>query len=507
MGALCIVTAINSSELPKAALYEHTVASNPVKEARDCARRNPEAVGLSIYIWNSDWFSEFASELKKIHPAITIFAGGPQVAAFKGKLPQWADFAVHGEGEITTVKKISELFSNGKVERKIFDAELPDTNTLESVFLSHNADRVLKNTNSILWEMTRGCPYKCAFCFESRGNRTVRDFPMERIARELDFLVGHNVKNIFVLDPTFNLNRKRAKEILTLLLEKSPAEMHYVFEIRAELVDKEMAQLFAQLNCSLQIGLQSSNMEVLKNIDREWDRELFTKNVKYMAKLGIPFGLDVIAGLPRDTFASFKNTIDYAVGLQPSNIDCFVLSILPGTKLEVTASDFGLEYGTADKTVSCTPTFNTAEMVKAKELTASMNFFYTKGQSCIWIHALLDAIKKTPSQLFELFATWMHNTGHAETEDVWDLQDEFGTWLFKENGFDAQLDAMLSYMTLHQGFSYVMETGECVNPELSYRPNDLAMLDTMSIMDFVKKYRKKKCTPLLTLGDDGVQIY
>ena len=41
--------------------------------------------------------------------------------------------------------------------------------------------------NGALWELARGCPFKCAYCYESKGEKTVAYFPMERIRQELDF--------------------------------------------------------------------------------------------------------------------------------------------------------------------------------------------------------------------------------------------------------------------------------------------------------------------------------
>lgn len=95
MGALCIKTEINLSEgLPHADLYEHYTYEDPVEAASLAAGRHPYAVGLSVYIWNSDWFASFASALREIDSSILIFAGGPHTSAYTSGLPQWLDFAV-----------------------------------------------------------------------------------------------------------------------------------------------------------------------------------------------------------------------------------------------------------------------------------------------------------------------------------------------------------------------------------------------------------------------------
>lgn len=355
MGALCIKTAINHSGfLPKAKLFEHFLDNDPVLAAKEAARRKPWALGIATYIWNAEWFESFAKNLRKLSPETILFAGGPQAIAYTKGLPKWLDFAVLGEAEVSTVEVLKELqdgtaLKDLKTEGLItkhflspVNSKLPNLEELQSPFLSGEADYLMGRYDSVLWEMTRGCPFACAFCFESRGKRIVRDYPMKRIEKELDYLIKYGTKNVFVLDPTFNLNPDRAKSILRMLVKKAPYDMHFTFEIRAELLDEEMADLFAQLNCSLQIGLQSSDQDVLKKIGRRFDIELFSNKVMLLVNKGVPFGLDVIIGLPEDTIEKFKRTIDFCVSLKPSNIDCFLLSLLPGTELAERAGELGL---------------------------------------------------------------------------------------------------------------------------------------------------------------------
>ncbi len=405
LGALCIKTAINCEKnLPQAVVFEHVLADDPVLCAQQTAMRSPYAVGLSVYIWNSKWFETFASALRKQLPEIILFAGGPQCRAMSS-CPEYLDFIVLGEGEESTVRALKNN------ERGIISAVAPDLSKLESPFLSGNTDAQLKGTDSVLWELTRGCPFACAFCFESRGGTTVRDYPFERIALELQYLIDHEIENVFVLDPTFNLNTDRAKKVLALLLDKAPSYMHFTFEIRAELVDEEMAQMFADLNCSLQIGLQSSDEKVLSEIGRKFNRQDFVQKVKLLSSKGVAFGLDIIIGLPKDSLETFRKTVDFAVSLMPSNIDAFVLSLLPGTELAQRKDELGLvTSGDRDYTLKCSPTFSEEELFQALKIRDSLDLFYTKGQACMWIHCLLETLNICACNLFSLFAKWMSQT-------------------------------------------------------------------------------------------------
>ncbi len=521
MGALCIKATINQeSDLPKATLHEHFVTDDPVSDAMACIRRKPFAVGLSMYIWNSDWFRAFAQTIRSKAPQILIFAGGPHTVDFVQGLPSWLDFAATGEGELSTVqalrsivggKKPDNLQIDGLLTRRFLSpisSRIPDLSRLPSPFLTGEADDIISGYDSVLWELTRGCPFACAFCFESRGKRIVRDYPMDRIERELDYLVSKEIQNVFVLDPTFNLNPERAKSLLRLFIAKAPDYMHFTFEIRAELVDEEMAELFAQLNCSLQIGLQSSDEEVLKKIGRRFDRELFVQKVSLLASKGVAFGLDVIIGLPTDNLKKFRNTINFAISLMPSNIDCFLLSLLPGTELAQRAEEYGLVPGDdQERTIVRTPTFNEHDIQIALSLRHAMDLFYTKGESCMWLHCVLEALNITACNLFSLFSKWMSQTGRTEEEDIWVLQDEFIQSLFEKTKNAKYLPAMKSFMELHQGICYATDTCEPAELDLSYRPEDLAALDHMGLEEFTKTYRQHHCHPTVVWDDGEVRFF
>ena len=521
MGALCIKTEINHSrDLPHAELYEHFTYEDPVKAAREAASRHPWAVGLSVYIWNSDWFASFARTLRKADGSILIFAGGPHTTTYTSKLPDWLDFAVLGEGEISTISALTSIAAGKKAENLQIEgiitrnyvspvsSRLPELSKLHSPFLTGEADGILRSYDSVLWELTRGCPFACAFCFESRGKRTVRDYPLDRIQKELDYLIRKDVCNVFVLDPTFNLNPERAKTIMRMLIARAPEHMHFTFEIRAELVDEELADMFAQLNCSLQIGLQSCDEEVLKTIGRHFDRELFSEKVRLLASRGAAFGLDIIIGLPKDNLKRFRNTVNYAVSLMPSNIDCFLLSLLPGTELALKAGEYGLVPGDdIERTIISTPSFPEKDIAIALSVRRGMDLFYTKGQSCMWIHCVLETLNITACNLFSLFVKWMDQTGRTEDDDIWVLQDDFIQSLFEKTQNAKLLPAIKSFMELHQGICYVTDTGEPVRLDLSYRPEDLSRLDEMSLAEFVKTVKAHRCSPTVVLEDSEIRFY
>ncbi len=521
LGALSIQTAIEHHPTLKhfhCTLAAYTLEDDPILAAKRSAESEATHIGCSVYLWNRKWFDQFAQHLKKLTPSVTLFAGGTEVTANPRSFDlEIYDFLTLGEGEQSTTLALSQLLEDKNPQgqgiltkgKELTYAFPQDLRILDSVFLSGTATAFVKPGSSILWEMTRGCPFSCAFCFESKGIRAVRHFTYERIDEELEYLVANQVEEVFILDPTFNMDKKKTIQMLSLLVEKAQ-DIHFIFELRAELLDEELADLFAQLNCSLQIGLQSSNSEVLNAINRKFKPAVFQEKIALLNERGIVFGLDLIIGLPHDSFPIFCSSLDFTVGCKPSNIDIFALSLLPGTKLADDAEDLGIVHEKdSPYTVISTPTYSDKDIAKALKLKDACDLFYTKGEANMWMHTLCEAAQCTPSTLFSYFATYTdflkQNRKIDPTEmDIYELQEQFVRDLLKKLKRNKYQGPLLSFMELHQGVAFLRETGENPIITIGYELDDLAKLDTMHIEKFVAKHPNQKRQTLgIIENDDG----
>ncbi len=86
-------------------------------------------------------------------------------------------------------------------------------------------------------ETTRGCFNTCAFCV-SGGEKPIRTLSIDSIRRRLQIIHEHGIKNVRVLDRTFNYNARRAKELLQLFLEFPDIRFH--LEIHPALLSEEL---------------------------------------------------------------------------------------------------------------------------------------------------------------------------------------------------------------------------------------------------------------------------
>lgn len=486
---------------------------SPQAAADEIAAQTPDLVGVSVYLYNRAWFDTFITELAKRSPQTLIFAGGAEVTANgAAMLRDELAFLVIGEGEETMVHAIHSLLAGKPVQgpgimtkqqpERILPPP-PDLAKLASPLLTGIVDP--SRYQGVLWEMTRGCPFHCAFCFESRGERTVRMYPFDRIEKELEVLSLHEVEHVFVLDPTFNMDRARTIAILTLLRDKAPETMEFTFEVRAELIDKTVAQLFSQVYCSLQIGLQSSDSEILSTINRRFDPMLFTKKMDLLNSFGVVFGLDLIIGLPGDSLTKFEKSLAFAIAQKPSNLDIFPLALLPGTLLAEQAGSFGMVHDQSSPYLIVeSPTMSKQDLAKAMELKESCDRFYTQGNAAMWFQTACEGVEMSASEFLYSFHSFMQQHDPNGKADIFELQDRFVRAIYHTRAKDALLPAMLSYMELHQGLSFLQETGESPVVELYFAPESLVELDTSSLDTFIRRNPSfKQPRPFAIYEDDG----
>lgn len=434
----------------------------------------PVAAGFSMYLWNRDLSCEIAVELRRSNPDVKLFCGGPEVTADPESVTRLGifDFVIIGEGEVPFLSICQTLETGGdysKIPGVLLPGTAPlpppppvsDLDSIPSPYLTGVIDT--HAYPGVLWQLSRGCSFTCDFCFDSRGVHGVRHFSLERLKSELCHFAATGVRQIFVLDSTFNLNQKRAKKILRMIKTLAP-DIHFHFEVRNEFIDREMSRLFAQIASSLQIGLQSADSEVLRQVGRSFDKADFSAKVGLLNESGAVFGFDLIYGLPGDTLNGFRSTLDYALSLYPNHLDIFPLAVLPGTRLASSATSLHMHWNNRPPyIVQETDSFSTTDMAAAADLAAACDIFYTRGKAVAWFNAVVAVLGLKPSDLLQKFSLWLvdcRGSGTKESDfsddDIGEMQQLFLKHLFSGNKVKRYLPLLLDLVTYHQQYAAVL---------------------------------------------------
>jgi radical SAM superfamily enzyme YgiQ (UPF0313 family) len=498
LGAACVAAAIKAAAATSPALasiesflLEAALGESPDALASRIASSGAGIVGFSVYSWNRETLARTAARLRGAMGGMLLFAGGPEATADPDGLVAEAalDFAISGEGESAIVAALSAILSGGALSdipglvlpdaprsaRPFRSAPPEDPDELPSPWLLGVMDPK-ECGGDLLWELSRGCPFRCAYCYESKGSAGARPFPMERIEAELGFFVRSGVSYAFVLDPTFDADAKRAAALLDLFRAKAP-RVRWKFEVRAELLDKGLIRRFAALDCSLQIGLQSARRETLETVGRPgFDRAGFARKAAMLGSAGVSFGLDLIYGLPGDSLRDFEESLDFALGLEPNHLDLFPLALLPGTELFDRAEELGIE---ADPRppylVRATRELPSDALARAASLAAACDRFYVSGRAMAWFRAALRPLRARPSVFLRDYWSWRaREVGGAssglpsiEAEQLGYLQDAYAS-----AGLDALLPALLDLVRLHGAWGRALAEGEESFLDLSYDPEE-----------------------------------
>lgn len=509
LGAARIVSALKAHPSTAGRVHPELLAVQASDDAGVLARtirgRGPGAVGFSLYLWNRDMLLSAARDLRRSCPGLVLFAGGPEATADpEGVLAEGGlDFVVAGEGEGTAPAALDRALAGGDPGGipgvlaaegsggasgnreslvRASDARArepgvlarPELSSLPSPYLDGTLD--VSGYGGALWELARGCPFACHFCYESRGCREVRRFPDETALAELRAFVRGGAREVFVLDPTFNADPDKAREILTLL-RREASGIHFTFEVRAEFLDAAQARLFGSIPCSVQAGLQSARPEVLAGVGRPgFDRKEFRRRMAMLSAAGVVFGLDLIYGLPGDDLAGFRESLEYALSLEPNHLDIFRLSVLPGTVLADRAEELGLEheprppYG-----VRSSPSFPATDLDRAEALARAVDIFYTRGRAVAWFQAALRPLRTGPAAFLEGLPgdTPAAGEGGPPHRDIEAFQLECLGSAYRAAGADRLFPAVRDLVTLHGAWSRALAEGEMTRLRLSRHPDDL----------------------------------
>ncbi|WP_102400522.1 B12-binding domain-containing radical SAM protein [Haloimpatiens massiliensis] len=342
---------------------------NDLKErvVKEIIKEKPDVIGFSCYIWNIQFVREVATIIKLIDSNIAIFAGGPEVSFEPRKflMQNSMDYIIEGEGEETyrefikvaleniknnellkeNMKKVRGLYS--KIDEEVYYGGIREILDINKVVFPYTEDENLEN-KIVYYEASRGCPFRCKYCLSS-VDRKVRFLDIDRVKSELKFFLDKRVRLVKFVDRTFNCKDDFAKEIWSFIVEQDESiDTTFHFEISADLLKEEQIEILRRSpkgRIQFEVGVQTTNNKILKNINRTVNFEDIEYKVLEVEKLkNIKQHLDLIAGLPGEDFQSFKKSFDQVYSIKPEEIQLGFLKLLKGTPMIKEKDKWGMVY-------------------------------------------------------------------------------------------------------------------------------------------------------------------
>jgi radical SAM superfamily enzyme YgiQ (UPF0313 family) len=198
----------------------------------------------------------------------------------------------------------------------------------------HSALGAARRKPSMGMVTSRGCPGKCTFCFSGMFGSKIRFMSPNRILEHIVYLKSnYDIREISFYDDTFTANRKRVRELCTLLL-KERVDITWSCFARIDSVEPDLLKLMKEAGChQIMYGFESSDEKILKAINKNVNSRLNEDVVRWTREAGIDIRGAFMLGNPGETEYTMARTIAYArhLGIQIAIFN--ITTPYPGTAI------------------------------------------------------------------------------------------------------------------------------------------------------------------------------
>jgi len=179
---------------------------------------------------------------------------------------------------------------------------------------------------------SRGCPAGCTYCIKHVSYQyATRLRSPKLIMEELWYLKKLGINNIHMYADLFTVSRDQVVELCKLMIDEKIG-IKWTCNSRVDYVDEEMLILMGKAGCRLiSWGIESGNEQILKHARKGAYPDKAERALRWAKKAGIMNWGYFIIGLPGETEATIRDTINFSKKL-PLDIALFhVAAPYPGT--------------------------------------------------------------------------------------------------------------------------------------------------------------------------------
>jgi radical SAM superfamily enzyme YgiQ (UPF0313 family) len=349
--------------------------ANDARLIEEIRKRDVRAVGIGATSAQMVDAWRMCRSLKNEIPDLETIIGGPHASWFPEETAELGgvDFVLQGECDETLPALASAMENGGDIanisglaaqrESKIIrgpaHAPVADLDALPE--LNRRAlgstpyrDPALPGRLASA-EMTRGCPYDCAFCSTPRG--AARHRAPDAVADELMGIQNERLADsLYFVDDTWNQNPKKALALCEQLAARGFC-MPWVARLRINTMTKPLLVAMKRAGCSrVQLGVEAGCQEGLDAVNKRLKIEQVTDAFKMTREIGVETVGYFMLGLPTDrTVASLRRTVRFSIDLDPDYAMYNVFTPYPFTALHDEGVKNGLLDGDAWKAFAKNP--------------------------------------------------------------------------------------------------------------------------------------------------------
>ena len=268
--------------------------------------------GTTMFISN---VYEHTAFVRKELPGTKIILGGPHVSAMPDEAIKYADIVFRNESEGNFLQAIEGKLPNGVHEgeyvKDLDSLPFPAYRLLKLDHYLAQKDRIVgfdKKVASII--TSRGCPWKCTFCYNSFRENPVRFHSADRVIKEIGLLQKEfSIEGLYFCDDEFMLKPKRLAEICDYL-KKEKLVWECQAQVRSVLRHPEVIKIVKDAGCVLlAVGFESGSERVLNDLKQGASTVAMNQEVIDLCKSeGMPVHGTFMIGNPGETIDDIRMT-------------------------------------------------------------------------------------------------------------------------------------------------------------------------------------------------------
>jgi anaerobic magnesium-protoporphyrin IX monomethyl ester cyclase len=342
-------------------MLDNYLFEKSIDDIKQTARKlNPEIVGITCSSPAYQQCVETAKAVKETLPSCKVVVGGWHPSYEPDSMLQHPeiDYVVMGEGEHATTELATHI-TRGEDERAVA--------AIAGVAYKHEG-KVVKNPQKFISDMdqipfparhllpmqlydreipylkakpvdtmniTRGCPFNCAYCETRRlWGLGCRAFSPGIVVDEINHMAtNYGTKGIYFLGDNFTINKKRTTELCELI-KKSKIDIEWVCDTRADMISRDLLRTMKEAGLrTIWFGVESGSPRILEKINKGITLEQTVHAFKLCREVGLQIACSFILGIPGETANDMEATFKFAKKLDPDWCQFNIFVAVPGSGL------------------------------------------------------------------------------------------------------------------------------------------------------------------------------
>ena len=363
LGIVNLAAKLMENSIPTLVIDQNKVNADFSYISNVIAREKITHMGISLSFPNPAVFP-LIDKIKSYNPNVRIFLGGP-LASYLSEViltkNSNIDFIILGEGETPIVKVINadqdDTFGN-KIKNELksikgfaFMEQEEYVNTgfnredsIDTQVYS-KAKLDLSNYNQVNLSFSKGCPFGCYFCLVTQyfGKKVLYADPL-KLAEEIQYIVDtFNIRVFSFVDDTFGLIKDKLRTLVNEIVKRNLNSCYFWVGTRYDVLDDETIELFTKMGVKcVALGTESVNKHTRTELHKNNTLSTMNTVIKKLQEKKIRVETSAILGLPNETIADFKNTIDVLYNMPFNVVHLSTLIMIPGARLYDKYSWFGI---------------------------------------------------------------------------------------------------------------------------------------------------------------------